>query len=81
MVGAFGVIAAGIAIFFWEGRLLFKQKKKKEMVVFSTSLFLAVILYIGVALHLPIPSPTEVIGKLLEPIVRPIVLWIRGGSS
>jgi hypothetical protein len=81
MVGAFGVIVAGVAIFFWEGRLLFKQKKKKEMVVFSTSLFLAVMLYIGVALHLPIPSPTEVIGKLLEPIVRPIVLWIRGGSS
>jgi putative flippase GtrA len=81
MIGAFGAITAGVAIFFWEGRFLFKQKRKKEMAVFSISLFLAVILYIGVALHLPIPSPTEVIGKWLEPIVRPIVLWIKGGSS
>lgn len=81
MVEVFGVIAAGVAIFFWEGRQLFRQKKKKELVVFTSSLLLAVMLYIGVAIHLPIPSPTEVIGQLLEPVVRPIVLWMKGGSS
>jgi hypothetical protein len=81
MLGVFGVIAAGLTIFIWEGKLLFKQKEKKEIVVFSSSLLLSVMLYIGVALHLPIPSPTEVIGQFLDPIVRPIRYWIKGGSS
>lgn len=78
MLAVIGVLAAGALIFLWEGRSLFKQKMKKEMIIFSSVLLLAVTLYIGVVLDLPIPSPTKAIGTLLEPIVKPIVLWTEG---
>jgi hypothetical protein len=81
MKEALAVIAVGIVIFFWQGRSLWKHKKNKEMVIFSSSLLLAVILNIVVVLDLPIPSTAEVIGKILEPIVKPIVAWTKGGSA
>jgi hypothetical protein len=77
----FAVISVGIAIFLWQGRPLWKQKKKKEMAVFSSLLLMAVILNIVVALDLAIPSTAEVIGKILEPIVKPIVAWTKGGPA
>jgi hypothetical protein len=81
MLAVFGVIAAGIVISLWQGRLLMKQKRKKDMVVFSSTMLLAIIINICVALNLPLPSAAEVVGNMLEPIVKPIVHWIKGGSA
>jgi hypothetical protein len=81
MFGVYGIIASGIVIFLWEGIRLFKQKKVKEMIVFSLSLLIAMTIYMIVVLRLPIPTPTELIENLLEPIIKPIVLWTGGGST
>jgi hypothetical protein len=81
MKKALAVIAVGIVIFFWQGRPLWKQKKKKEMVIFSSLLLLAVILNIAVVLDLPIPSTAEVIERILKPIAKPIEAWTKGGSA
>jgi hypothetical protein len=78
---AIGVIIVGLVIFFWEGRTLLKQKKKKEIVIFTLSLLLAVTLNIAVVLHLPLPTLAQLIGALLSPVVKPIVGWIEGGSA
>jgi hypothetical protein len=81
MRAVFGILAAGMIIFFIEGRTFWKQKERKEMIIFSVSLLLALILFISVALDLPIPSLSEVIGKFLEPMAKPIVSWTKGGTS
>jgi hypothetical protein len=57
------------------------KRNKKETIIFLLFLLLAVMLYTSTALHLPIPNSTEVIGKLLEPIVKPIIQWVKGGAS
>jgi uncharacterized paraquat-inducible protein A len=80
MLEVIGVIAVGVGIFFWEGRPLYHHKQKKELALLASLLLLAVALYI-VALKLPVPSTAELLGKLLEPIVNPIVYWIKGGGS
>jgi membrane-associated HD superfamily phosphohydrolase len=81
MIKVLGIIAAGIVIFFWEGRLLLKRKKKKEMVILVLLLLLAMLINIGVALNFPIPSIAWMISKMLQPIVKPIEAWIQGGAA
>jgi hypothetical protein len=56
------------------------KSKKKETLLFISTMLLAVILFVCMALRLPIPSPTLVIGKLLEPVVKPIDHWLKGDS-
>jgi hypothetical protein len=81
MLAIIGVITIGIVIFLWEGMTLLKQKMKKEMVVFTSSLLLAVTLHISIVLHLPLPTLAQVIGTMLSPVVKPIVGWLEGGSA
>jgi hypothetical protein len=81
MLAVCGILAVGMVIFFTEGRTFWKQKKRNEMIIFSVSLLMALILNITVALDLPFPSTSEVIGKVLEPITNPIVRWTKGGTS
>ncbi|GGG03223.1 hypothetical protein [Paenibacillus abyssi] len=73
------IIVVGSAFFLWQGRMLIRQKRKKEWIVFTVSLLIAMALYISVGLHLSIPSPTEMIGNWLEPFIKPIVKWTEGG--
>ncbi|QGQ97885.1 hypothetical protein EHS13_24855 [Paenibacillus psychroresistens] len=63
-------------------RTIWKKMKsnKKETMIFSSTMLLAVILFLCMALNIPIPSPTLYIGNLLEPIVKPIALWLKGDS-
>jgi hypothetical protein len=56
------------------------KAKRKEMLLFMSIMLLAVILIVCMALRLPVPSPTLVIGNLLEPVVKPITQWLKGGS-
>jgi hypothetical protein len=81
MLAVFAILAAGMIIFFIEGRTFWKQRMRNEMIIFSVSLLIALILNITVALHLPLPSISQVMGKFLEPIVNPIVRWTKGGTS
>jgi uncharacterized paraquat-inducible protein A len=80
MLEVIGVIVVGVGIFFWEGRALYNHNQKKELVILASLLLLAVTLYI-VALKLPVLSTAELIGKLFEPLVKPIVYWIKEGGS
>jgi hypothetical protein len=81
MLAVLGIVSAGILILVSEGRMLWKQKKRKEMIVFSLSLVLALSLYITMVLDVPIPSISSLIGQYLEPAVKPIVRWTKGGAS
>jgi hypothetical protein len=56
------------------------KSKRKEMLLYILSFVLAVILFVCMALHLPVPSPTLIIGNLLEPVVKPITQWLKGDS-
>jgi hypothetical protein len=56
------------------------KSKRKELLLFITTFVLAVTLFVCMALHLPVPSPTIVIGNLLEPVVKPITQWLKGDS-
>jgi hypothetical protein len=53
---------------------------KKEIIIFALIMLIAILLLIGTLIHFPIPSPTEFIGELLDPIVKPIEHWIKGES-
>jgi hypothetical protein len=81
MLTVFGILAVGMVIFFMEGRTFWKQKKRGELIIFSLSLLMALSLYIIMSLHPSIPSLSQLIGKLLEPIAKPIVSWTKGGAS
>jgi uncharacterized membrane protein len=56
------------------------KSKRKEMLLYISSFVLAVILFVCMALRLPVPSPTLIIGNLLEPVVKPITQWLKGDS-
>jgi hypothetical protein len=56
------------------------KAKRKEMLLFMSTMLLAVILFVCMALRLPVPSPTLIIGNLLDPVVKPITQWLKGGS-
>jgi hypothetical protein len=60
---------------------LFKviKTKRKEMIIFASFMLTTIALIIAYTLF-PIPSPTDIIGTLLHPLVKPIQLWIKGGS-
>jgi hypothetical protein len=77
MLATFGVSAVSIVIFLSQGIPLYKQKKKKELVIFSALLLAALTLSIIVALHLNVPTPTDILEKLLGPLAKPIVLWLK----
>jgi hypothetical protein len=81
MLAVFVILAAGMIIIFIEGRTFWKQRMRNEMIIFSVSLLIALTLNITVALNLSLPSISEVMGKVLEPIVKPIVRWTKGGTS
>jgi hypothetical protein len=81
MLAGTGVIAVALIIYFTVGRSLVKQKQKKEWGVFLSILLIAAGLSIGVILKWPIPSPTVIIGKVLEPVVEPIRDWTKGEST
>jgi hypothetical protein len=81
MLAVMSVIAVGILIAYLEGRPLWKKKKIKELIVFSSILLIGVFLYVGNILDLPIPNPTDIIGNLVKPISKPIITWIKGGDS
>jgi hypothetical protein len=57
------------------------KSKKKEVLLFTSTFVLAVVFMVAMALHLPIPSPTILIGNLLEPVVKPITQWLKGDSD
>jgi hypothetical protein len=80
MLAMFGVSAVGIVIFLSQGIPLYKQKKKKEMVIFLVLLLLGLTLSFIVALHPDVPSPTEMIENLLQPLAKPIVHWLKGAN-
>jgi hypothetical protein len=81
MLTVWGVLIVGAVISFLEGRVLLRRKSKKELIVFSSSMIIAMLLYIGVGLHLPIPTPAEVLGNILNPLVSPIDHWMKEGTS
>lgn len=81
MIAAVGVVVTGFIIAFAEGRPLWKKKKFKELIVFSGILMTGVFLYVGISLNLPVPNPTDMISRLVDPISKPIVTWIKGGDS
>jgi hypothetical protein len=81
MFAAMAVVATGILIAFLEGSPLWKKKQTKELIVFSSILMIGVFLYVGSILDFPIPNPSDIIGRLVEPISKPIVTWIKGGDS
>ncbi|MEK3916878.1 hypothetical protein [Paenibacillus sp. FSL H7-0331] len=81
MLTVWGVLIVGAAIIFLEGRVLLKRKSKKEMIVFSSFMIIAMLFYMGVGLHLPIPTPAEVLGNILNPLVSPIDKWMKEGTS
>jgi hypothetical protein len=56
------------------------KSKKKETLLFVSTMLIAVMLFVCMALHLPILSPTIVIGNVLEPVVKPIAQWLKGDS-
>jgi hypothetical protein len=56
------------------------KSKRKEMLLFITTFVLAVILFVCMALRLPVPSPTLIIGNFLEPVAKPIAQWLKGDS-
>jgi hypothetical protein len=56
------------------------KSKKKEVLLFISTFVLAVILFVCIALRVPIQSPTILIGKLLEPVVKPVQQWLKGDS-
>jgi hypothetical protein len=60
---------------------LFKviKTKRKEMIIFASFMLTTIALIIAYTLF-PIPSPTDIIATLLHPLVKPIELWIKGGS-
>ncbi len=57
------------------------KANKKESTLFIATFVFAVTFYICVNLHLPIPSPTIIIGNVLEPLVKPIAHWLKGASQ
>lgn len=81
MVLATFVLIGAVIIFFIDGLPLVKKNEKKELVIFSVILFVGVALYIGIIFDLPIPNAFNLIAKLLEPIYKPIVAWIKKGDT
>lgn len=65
-----GVIVTSAIIIFFEGLPLIKQKMKKEFITLITLLIIAILLV--VLNMLGIPTPLNILYKLLSPIGRTI---------
>ncbi|MDF2718636.1 MAG: hypothetical protein K0R28_5561 [Paenibacillus sp.] len=55
------------------------KKQVREAVWATLILWVAAIVQVAIALHLPISLPTDWISVLFEPIYVPIMAWLKGG--
>lgn len=75
------VLIAGIVIFLLEGYPLVKKKQMKAFILFTALLVVGVTLNVGIIINYPLPLPTDLIGKVLAPLYKPIVVWLKSGES
>ncbi|HEX3048857.1 MAG TPA: hypothetical protein VHY08_29175 [Bacillota bacterium] len=64
------ILILGILICFFEGLPLYKERKWKELIVFSILIGLSLILSFGKIFG--IPTPVEVMQNIMEPIGKTI---------
>lgn len=62
-----GILAASVAIVFFEARLLLKLKRKKDSLAFSLILLIATGLSIVEALHVRLPNPFDWLLLIFKP--------------
>ncbi|MFD0957863.1 hypothetical protein [Paenibacillus chungangensis] len=60
----------------------YEQKKLIREVVWSiVLLWLAACLSMALLLHIPMVSPADWISVIVAPIYKPVIAWIKGGST
>ncbi|WP_028608471.1 hypothetical protein [Paenibacillus harenae] len=64
------VLAAGMLMVFIEAPSLIKNKKRKELWVFSVLLLAGSMLCITISMGIEVPSPLEWIKRIYEPISK-----------
>ncbi len=64
------VIFLYLVVAFFDYIPLIKKKEKKEFVVYTTFLIISFILLFLIAIDIVLPSPTNLIKYLLDPIIK-----------
>lgn len=67
------IIIAALIISFIETPSLIRQKKWKDLAVFSGFLISGLVLGVILALHLAFPNPTQVIESVFKPVTQLLV--------